>query len=31
VVQEGVYVWKVQLRDEKNNEHDFDGTVSVVK
>ena len=31
VVQEGVYVWKVQLRDEKNNEHDFDGTVSVIK
>jgi gliding motility-associated-like protein len=31
VVQEGVYVWKVQLRDEKNREHDFDGTVSVIK
>jgi len=31
VVQEGVYVWKVQLRDEKNNEHDFNGTVSVIK
>ncbi|HKC67444.1 MAG TPA: PKD domain-containing protein, partial [Bacteroidia bacterium] len=31
VVQEGVYVWKVQLRDEKNVEHDFDGTVSVIK
>ncbi|HEX7415289.1 MAG TPA: PKD domain-containing protein [Bacteroidia bacterium] len=31
VVQEGVYVWKIQLRDEKNNEHDFDGTVSVIK
>jgi gliding motility-associated-like protein len=31
IVQEGVYVWKVQLRDEKNNEHDFDGTVSVIK
>lgn len=31
VVQEGVYVWKVQLKDEKNNEHDFDGTVSLIK
>ncbi len=31
VVQEGVYVWKVQLRDEKNNEHDLAGTVSVIK
>jgi len=30
-VQEGVYVWKVQLRDEANKEHDFDGTVSVIK
>ncbi len=30
-VQEGVYVWKVQLRDETNKEHDFDGTVSVIK
>ena len=31
VVQEGVYVWKVQLKDERNNEHDFNGTVSVIK
>jgi gliding motility-associated-like protein len=31
VVQEGVYVWKVLLRDERNKEHDFNGTVSVIK
>ena len=31
VTLEDVFVWKVELHDEKNKEHDYKGTVSLIK
>ena len=31
IVQQGVYIWKVQLTDIFNKKHDYLGTVTLVK